>query len=131
MDVIDSEYLLSRSLLARPACARNAMLAHSHIHARTLAPSVHLHPLLLEFCSRLLDLLHEVPMRFRDVVEGEYAVTEFREEVCAERDDAPERKLECMSERSTKTGGRAGHTTGITSLWSFSGNGARPRNATM
>jgi len=69
-------------------------------------------------------------VRLRYVVEGEHAVAELGEEVGAEGHYGPERELRPVSEADG--GMEAGErTTGMTSFWSFSGRGARPRKATM
>lgn len=42
-------------------------------------PSVHFYALSLELFLRLFDLSHELVVRFRDVVEGEYAVAQLEQ----------------------------------------------------
>lgn len=80
---------------------------------------------------RLFDLLHKLFVRFGDIVEGEDAVAEFREEVCAEGYDGPERELRVGVRDVTSVAENieARLTTGITSSWIFAGKGMNPRNA--
>jgi hypothetical protein len=54
----------------------------------------HVHPLGLEVDSSLLNLLLDLLVRFWHVVEGEDAVAEFEEEVCAEGNEGPEGDLQ-------------------------------------
>jgi hypothetical protein len=54
------------------------------------ARSVHTDTPLLQVRSRLLDLFHQLFVCFRDIVEREYAVSEFRQKVGAEGDESPE-----------------------------------------
>jgi len=50
----------------------------------------HVHPLSLEVNSSLLYLLLDFPVRFWYIVEGEDAVAELEQEVCAKGDEGPE-----------------------------------------
>ena len=62
---------------------------------RTLAaPSVHGHTPLGQVRLRLLDLFHQLFVCFGDIVEREHAVSEFAQEVGAERDESPEGNLQ-------------------------------------
>jgi len=53
--------------------------------------SIHSHTPLPQIRLSLIDLFHELLMRFRYIVEREDAVAKIEEEVCAERHDGPQR----------------------------------------
>lgn len=56
-------------------------------------PSVQGNTPLSQIRSRLLDLFHQLFVCFRDIVEGEHAVSEFRQKVSAEGHKGPEGNL--------------------------------------
>ena len=61
----------------------------------TYSPLVYRNALLLKLYPRLINLFHELIVSIRYVVEGEHAVAQLEKEICAERDDGPERQLSC------------------------------------
>lgn len=56
-------------------------------------PSVQSDTPLSQIRSRLLDLFHQLFVCFRDIVERENAVSEFRQKVSAEGHESPEGNL--------------------------------------
>jgi len=59
-----------------------------------IIPSIHRNIPLPEIHLCLIDLLHELVVCFRHIVEGEDAVAELEEEECAEGDDGPDWQLQ-------------------------------------
>lgn len=72
-------------------------LVSSQRHAPRCDPLIYRDASLPEIRLCLINLLHELLMRFRYVIEGEYAVAKLEQEECAEGDDGPERKLRASS----------------------------------
>jgi hypothetical protein len=100
--------------------------ASDHIVA---TPSVQSDTPLSQVRSRLLDLFHQLFVCFRDIVEREHAVSEFRQKVSAEGDESPEGNLEEVVSAVPVHVRVLRLTTGTTSSWILAGKGTKPRNA--
>ncbi len=65
-------------------------ISHPYTVLQCAIPSIHLYTLLLQFRSRLINLLHKLRVCIGHVVEGEDAVAEFEKEEGTEGDEGPE-----------------------------------------
>lgn len=64
---------------------------HKHLPCRYL---IHVHAHTFQISPRKINLLHELVVRSRDIVEGEDTVAELEEQIGTEGDESPERELE-------------------------------------